>query len=87
MDLFRIVLPWESGTKATPAVRERLEEIARPGFDRCPGSDRTAQRCLVVSRTSKRDHTNGATESAKALPAADVKCRTKIRSRSYPSLT
>ena len=51
MDLFRIVLPWESGTKAAPAARERLEEIARRGFDRCPGSDRTAQRCVVVSRT------------------------------------
>ena len=30
---------------------ERLEEIARRGFDRCSGSDRTAQRCVVVSRT------------------------------------
>ena len=51
MDLFRIVLPWESGTKAARGERERPEKIARRGFDRCSGSDRIAWRCVVVSGT------------------------------------
>jgi len=74
MDLFRIVLPWESGTKATavvpPNVRKKSPVVVLIAVLAVIGL-----LCGVwwLVEHSKRAHTNGATESAKALPAADVK--------------
>jgi adenylate cyclase len=74
MDLFRIVLPWESGTKAAPPATTNVSK-------KSPVAVAIAVLAAIgllsggwwLVEQSKRDRTNGATESAKALPAADAK--------------
>ena len=45
MDLFRIVLPWEAGTKASPR-RRRTPQRNRPSRSgRCSGRDLACSRC------------------------------------------
>jgi adenylate cyclase len=74
MDLFRIVLPWESGTKAAPAVMANAPK-------KSPVAVLIALLAVIgllsgawwIVAHSRRDHINSVTESAKALPAADAK--------------
>ena len=74
MDLFRIVLPWESGTKVAPAAPANVSKKSL-----------VAVSIVVLAvigllggvwwlvEHSKRDYNNNAPESAKALPAAEAK--------------
>ena len=73
MDLFRIVLPWESGTKAAPTSPNASKKspvvvsiVALAVIGLLSGG-------WWLVEHSKRDHTNIATEAAKALSAADAK--------------
>ena len=58
-DLKNITCRWICSDRAAVGIGheggtdggEGREEIARRGFDRCSGSDRTAQRCVVVGGT------------------------------------
>jgi adenylate cyclase len=74
MELFRIVLPWESGTKAGP--------VAAKGSKKSPlyiGTAVVAALALLsggwwLVEHSRRDHNNNKeTESAKVLPAAEAR--------------
>ena len=73
MDLFRIVLPWESGTKVAPRAANASKKS--------PVAILIAALVLIgllggawwLVERPKRDHTNNASESAKALPAAEAK--------------
>ena len=74
MDLFRIVLPWESGTKVAPAAPAKV-----PKKSPVPVSIVVLAVIGLLGGVwwlvehSKRDQNNSATESAKALPAAEAK--------------
>ena len=73
MDLFRIVLPWESGAKVAPR--------AASASKKSPVAVLIAALVVIgllggvwwLVERPKRDHTNNASESAKALPAAEAK--------------
>ena len=73
MDLFRIVLPWESGTKAAPAAANVSKKSPVAVLIAVLAVIGLLSGVWWLVERSKRDHTNSATESAKALPAADAK--------------
>jgi adenylate cyclase len=73
MDLFRIVLPWESGTKAAPAAANISKKS--PLYI---GAAVLAALALLsgvwwLVEHSRRDHNNRATEPAKASSAAEAR--------------
>jgi len=70
MDLFRIVLPWESGTKAASNLSKKSPVAVLIAVLAVIGL--LSGVWWLVER-SKRDHTTGATEAAKALPVAEAK--------------
>jgi len=72
MDLFRIVLPWESGTKAGPAAPNVSKKSPVPVLIAVLAVIGLLSGVWWLVEHSKRDQTS-ATESAKALPGADAK--------------
>src|SRR6478752_2206876 len=73
MDLFRIVLPWESGTKAAPAAANVAKKSPVPVLIAVLAVIGLLSGVWWLVERSKRDHTTGATEAAKALPVAEAK--------------